>query len=326
MNHFIIYALMSALTATANPEMEDLWREFKKEHNRIYNSVEEEAERFNIFQVNIRTIREQNQKYDTGESSYYMGINQFADLTQEEFVAKYKSKTKVPTGSYVINEFQLPLNVPDQKNWTAEEVVTEVRDQDICDCGYAIASIGAVESAYAIKHKTLKVLSVQQIVDCSYGEIYYNYGCDGGIINGTYRYAMKYGIIEEQSYPFTHKDFSPCLYNQSTPSVTLETFKEVSSDEEILKNVVGTIGPVAITVNSELWGFYEGGIFDKNCTNNDTNHVALISGYGTEDGVDYWYLRNSWGTKWGLNGYIKIRRNLNNVFCLNTYAAYPVVN
>lgn len=62
-------------------------------HNKSY-STDEELKRKAIFKDNLAKIEEHNKKYATGEVTYLMGINQFADLTNEEFKNKYTGGLK----------------------------------------------------------------------------------------------------------------------------------------------------------------------------------------------------------------------------------------
>lgn len=74
-------------------------------------------------------------------------------------------------------------------------------------------------------------------------------------------------------------------------------------DENELKRVVALYGPVAAGVDASLWGFehYASGIYsDSKCDSINVNHAVIVMGYGTENGQDYWLIKNSWGTKWGL--------------------------
>ena len=70
--------------------------------------------------------------------------------------------------------------------------------------------------------------------------------------------------------------------------------------------------PVSVGIQSNQYGFkyYKSGVMTGNC-NTALDHAVLVVGYGTEDGVDYWKIKNSWGDFWGEGGYIKIERGTN---------------
>jgi cathepsin L len=108
-----------------------------------------------------------------------------------------------------------------------------------------------------------------------------------------------------------------------------------TGDEDALKEAVGTVGPVsiAIDVTEEKFMLYKDGVFvDDTCLNteNDLNHGVLVVGYGTttsddDKNMDYWIVKNSWGSSWGEDGYIRMARNMNNMCGVSTAASYPLV-
>lgn len=83
---------------------------------------------------------------------------------------------------------------------------------------------------------------------------------------------------------------------------------------------------VGICGSERAFQFYSKGIFGGPCST-ALDHAVLIVGYGSENGVDYWIVKNSWGTRWGMKGYIHILRNSQNsqgVCGINMLASYPI--
>ncbi|XP_035207500.1 cathepsin L-like [Stegodyphus dumicola] len=155
-----------------------------------------------------------------------------------------------------------------------------------------------------------------------------NSGCDGGAMDLAFEYIKRnHGIDTEVSYPYEAKN-GFCRFSKKNIGATLSSWVDIpEKDEEKLMKAVATVGPVSVGINSAGYGFeeYKSGIYDvKNCSPKLINHGVLIVGYGTENGKDYWIIKNSWGTSWGENGYVRIARN-KNLCGIAEMASYPVV-
>ncbi|RZC36227.1 Peptidase C1 domain containing protein, partial [Asbolus verrucosus] len=219
---------------------------------------------------------------------------------------------------------------PPRKNWKKEQFVTPVEDQgDDCKASWAFSTIGAIESNFAIKHgkDKLFILSAQNLIDCT--NVYGNDSCLGGRPQDALHYVYEEGIMNEDDYPYEGLD-RPCEYDQSKSITNLSKYRRIpSGKEEKLKKVVGLRGPVVVSIHAtEKFSFYNNGIFyDKSCTSvsSNLNYSVLVVGYDDIDDKKYWILKNSMGTKWGINGYMYLARNKKNHCGIATDAFLPVL-
>lgn len=83
-----------------------------------------------------------------------------------------------------------------------------------------------------------------------------------------------------------------------------------------MMNEIKNRGPIAcgIVADARLLK-YTGGIFTdpKEYTHDDIDHDISVVGWGVENGVKYWLVRNSWGTAWGENGFFRVTRGSNTI-------------
>lgn len=95
------------------------------------------------------------------------------------------------------------------------------------------------------------------------------------------------------------------------PKITISEFGYAYGEEDIMAEIY-TRGPVAAYLNAECLETYTGGInmYDT-CNTVIINHAIQLNGWGSENGVDYWIGRNSWGTYWGEHGFFRIVRGGN---------------
>uniref|UniRef100_A0A8B9LFY6 Cathepsin L.1 n=1 Tax=Astyanax mexicanus TaxID=7994 RepID=A0A8B9LFY6_ASTMX len=190
----------------------------------------------------------------------------------------------------------------------------------------SFSQTGALEGQMFKKTGSLVSLSEQQLVDCS--KSYGNNGCNGGLMSYAFNYVMNNGGLDtEASYPYEGQD-SVCRFNQYSVGATCSGYTFISSgSEEELKEVVGTVGPVSVAVDAEVsFQLYQSGIYDESdCSSTQLNHGVLAVGYGSQNGKDYWLVKNSWSTSWGEAGYIRMSRNKNNQCGIATFALYPEV-
>ena len=203
----------SKLRGTVEPSLVDdevfHWKEFnnfQERFNKHYSTVHELENRFAIFRQNFVGILAHNSDFT---QNFTMGVNQFTDLTPEEFKAQYVGGLKTEVGSYGCKTFSSSASgAPSAIDWRTRDAVTSVKDQGQCGSCWTFSATGAVEGAWAISTGKLVDLSEQELVDCATGISYGSHGCNGGQMEGAFKFIIENGQCSLSSYPYTAKDGS----------------------------------------------------------------------------------------------------------------------
>ncbi|XP_007561177.1 cathepsin L.1 [Poecilia formosa] len=334
MKILLFVAAALAVASCASISLEDLeFHAWKLKFGRTYRSPSEEAQRKQIWLNNRKLVLVHNIMADEGIKSYRLGMTYFADMENEEYrrmislgcLRSFNASLPRRGSSFLslFNANDLPTSV----DWRDKGYVTDVKDQKDCGSCWAFSTTGSLEGQTFRKTGKLVSLSEQQLVDCS-GD-YGNMGCNGGLMDNAFKYIKANGGIDtEESYPYEAED-GQCRYNPSTVGATCTGYVDVNQgDEDALKEAVATIGPISVGIDAGHSSFqlYESGVYDEpDCSSTELDHGVLAVGYGTDNGLDYWLVKNSWGLSWGVSGYIKMSRNKNNQCGIATAASYPLV-
>ncbi|XP_030749407.1 cathepsin L1-like [Sitophilus oryzae] len=323
---FLVSILALTLVQAGTNKYHQQWLQFKKEHMRFYRSLDDESRRYDIFQENLQKIDEHNGLYDKGLKTFKMGITQFADLTSEEFkdFLTFKPSSGVERKARTLFQVSGNASVPKSIDWRKKGAVTNVKDQGICGACWAFSVTGSLEGAYYLKHKKLVSFSEQQLIDCA-TEKYGLFGCNGGELDPAFQYIKENGAETESNYPFEMND-DQCHQNNSLIVTKIKSIVDVESkNEDALVAAVGLVGPISVAIDAEPIQFYRSGIFQsESCSQVELNHAVLAVGYGSKNGQDYWIIKNSWGTEFGENGYILMKRGVNQCG-IALQPSYPVL-
>nr|BAJ88051.1 predicted protein [Hordeum vulgare subsp. vulgare] len=293
-------------------------------YGKSYESAAEVRRRFRIFSESLEEVRSTNRK----GLPYRLGINRFSDMSWEEFQATRLGAAQTCSATLAGNHLMRDAAaLPETKDWREDGIVSPVKNQAHCGSCWTFSTTGALEAAYTQATGKNISLSEQQLVDCAGG--FNNFGCNGGLPSQAFEY-IKYngGIDTEESYPYKGVN-GVCHYKAENAAVqVLDSVNITLNAEDELKNAVGLVRPVSVAFQV-IDGFrqYKSGVYTSDhcgTTPDDVNHAVLAVGYGVENGVPYWLIKNSWGADWGDNGYFKMEMG-KNMCAIATCASYPVV-
>ncbi|XP_072388775.1 cathepsin L-like proteinase [Diabrotica undecimpunctata] len=322
-----IFIILILSVAAANCVYQE-WEKFKTTFFKVYQTPEEENQRFEIFKKNVELVKEHNARYEKHETSFSMELTRFSDKSYEELTRRFDefnidnfdvlesttSRTSIPY--YCNNEtkniytnrqfenFESDDDIPDSVDLRLKGYVLPPRDMGELDEHWAFSISSAMEIETAWHNLTTEYLSAQFLIDCTknyqqaYNQIYY------------------YGIPSEIDYPFKNgkSECKPVCKGRCLNDNYL-------SYEFLIQRTIALLGPVTIYFDGGDLPFYKQGIIDgSNCPRSFIPDPltwrkpwsAVIIGYGNDgfngSGTDYWILRNSWGDSWGEEGYFRLIR------------------
>ena len=297
---------------------------FREKFHKIYSDSTEAQYRLQVFKDNLEFIQQRNSE----QHSYVLGVTPFTDLTLEEFRTRFVLNSKIVSKRKEMNLQQTystslsSSTLPQDIDWRSAGAVSSVKDQASCGSCWAFAAVGSIEGAYYQKTGKLVDLSPQYLVDCDYSDT----GCSGGLMTTAFEYIMINGVPLESKYPYRGKE-------QSCKSVSMETsilgYYEVpiGNSYELQKAV--NVRPVAVAIEAGTSEFqnYKSGVFVEDC-GHSLDHGVLLVGYSLSASTPYYIIKNSWGSDWGENGYIRlgITDDYYGVCGINLMASYPFLD
>lgn len=325
---FACFAASSSINADIVEESaHDEFFTWTKHHSKTYQTKEETKLRLGIWKENNAFIEAHNLQQPP--PSYTLGHNHFSDLTVDEFQELNKlgsyspglmtaprsrsSESSTLTTTKLRKERRLQ-DIPDSVDWVEKGAVVPVKNQGMCGSCWAFSAIVAIEGAHYLDTGNLTSLSEQELVDCDKLDM----GCGGGLMDNAFLFdENSTGICSEEDYPYAmHRRWLRGCGSENGECTPIEhtrvkTFVDVENSVDALVEAISKQPvSVAIEADQQSFQFYKSGVFDDPSCGEDLDHGVAAVGYGTtDDGKDYFKVRNSWGASWGDEGYILMSRS-----------------
>jgi len=316
----------------------DPFLDWARVHGKNYQTREEFTTRRAIFEKNYQDIQEHNAKFEAGEVTWSRIINEYSDLTPQEFIKMRTGLPRYDNSTFLrdhadqafldrLNEVK--GNAPSEWNWNSQGGVTSIKNQGQCGSCAAFSSIAVLDTCFwQARGSMFDDLSEQHIMDCAYNHYFHDsdgnwgaFACDGAwpVAYMDWLKTKSNGYTQTESwYPYEAR-LGNCRTSQNgyfTNAYVTGHYNKWYSTESEMKDLV-YINPVSTSIDATYLSDYNGGIYDDwrccdantdpNCIYN-LNHAVTVIGYGTQGGVNYWLVKNSWGSWWGDNGFFKIKR------------------
>lgn len=313
--------------------------EFKRLYGKIYASSQEDARRERIFNKTLSKIDHHNRLFNDNKATYALYPCEYSDMDEQE-VATFLKGIVLPDDVLDPEEFNKTLSagsrlrrqasegkevLPETVDYRTSGCLSLPKDQKFCGSCWSQAVVSAIETMKCMKSGRLETMSAQNLIDCASRKHGYKLdGCAGGMFPDAIQYVINNGgIDDEECYPYGANDREACRYSAKCKAGTVATWRRIPPTEEALKSALAKHGPVlaAIHSNDDFFSYNSGVYDDPKCTNERAkiNHGVVVVGYGSENGKDFWIVRNSWGYTWGEKGYMKLIRGKPNNCCINCY-------
>jgi len=263
------------------------------------------------------------------ERSWQVGVNKFADYTDQELrgmlgYKRWARSSHAPSAPSSLLQLGLgsvntTKRVKSEVDWRNQLASSKYfRDQGSCGSCWAVATVGALEMQAELKSGNTAHLSYQQLVDCVPNPQHCGGtgGCDGATAELAFDYVQSAGLRAEG-------DYSTCESQNGPPGrASISGWHRLPTNEgSPLMMAIAEHGPAVVSVDGTAWFSYDGGVFAGCQRDAIVNHAVLTLGYGRDTTQDsshqlYWLIRNSWGESWGENGHIRIlRHSADDAYC-----------
>jgi len=335
MKFFLVFLLLSVASAVFSSNIhaievyEKLFFKWLHEFNMKFLDPKEFRHRLQVFANNHDLIQIHNDK----KLSYELGHNQYSAMTFTEFrdyvrLGGTRPKNLRRQSKGIVHEAPSDMSkVPKSLDWVEKGAVTPVKNQGQCGSCWSFSAVGALEGAYFVKYKKLVNFSEQELVSCDSND----YGCNGGFMDDAFKWVEDNGglcTLEDYEYVSGSGSTGACKKEcTNDPNVAPKSYNDVKTGSTAALMSALAQQPVAIAIEADQFAFqfYKSGVLSGKCGQN-LDHGVLAVGYGTwESGMDYWKVKNSWGEKWGMDGYILIEKSDDDLCGVMMQASYPVL-
>ncbi|XP_055922541.1 putative cysteine proteinase CG12163 [Eupeodes corollae] len=294
-------------------KVEHLFQKFQTQYKRQYQNTMERQMRLRIFKHNLKLIHDLN-KNELGSAKY--GITEFADMTTTEYRDRTGLLSRAESNS-VRSPAKIPdVELPKEFDWREKGAISKVKNQGSCGSCWAFSVTGNIEGLHAVRTGNLEEYSEQELLDCDTIDS----ACNGGLPDNAYKAIENIGGLElESQYPYEAKK-KQCHYNSTLTRVKISGAVDLPKNETEMAKFLIANGPISIGINANAMQFYRGGVshpWKMLCSKKNLDHGVLIVGYGVSEyptfkkTLPYWIVKNSWGPKWGEQGYYRVYRGDN---------------
>ena len=328
-------ATTSALsTEASNYLLADRFEAFKKDHGKVYETEEEHAKRLKIFEENINEVAKKNALNNVH------GITRFSDLTQDEFkfFLGVDHTIKPDPNAPILRADNVTVGASGSFNWNDEGKLTAVKDQAQCGSCWAFSATETIETAWAMAGNSLIELSPQDLVSCDKVDA----GCNGGMPSNAFEFVKAQGgLPSDADYPYTSGQGDTGTCKSPLPAIAggsisswgygqspCQGFSACTEDTDGLIANLKQYGPMSIAIDASQWNSYTGGVMTSaSCSNSPRkmDHAVQLVGYNADAAEPYWIVRNSWATRWGEDGFIRLAMGANTCGIANLAAQVTAV-
>lgn len=319
------------LTNMAGSPKKDIFKAYHYLFQKSYElNSEQGLQRYKIFKQNLKYIEDVNNQ----GLSMTLGINQFSDITNEEYIKTHLSSFSLYIETNKSIDYLDQIDREDEEadisfpatdiNWK-DYLPKDVSNQLSCGCCWAFASVSVIEANYRKVFNDFIGLSEQDLINCNKE----NNGCKGGDFGLAYNYIIKKGLAYRNAVPYIsgYTEESDTCSPTVTRNFVVDKFERGQTKEKLWEFLAK--GPVAsyIDASSDLFRFYKGGILDPELMKCKVpTHAAHVYAYlNNYNGKKVYSVLNSWGKGWGINGSYYISLGSQNTCMIETGATFPTV-